>query len=168
MTKSKEELAREQAKIVTDEIGIPNTPEGIAHRLGYEHGFIAGYDARQSEVDELQELKEQNKKLLEEINLLKSDVCSESKWADQYKQERDEALKLVYELESRFENADSFARAYANEFGSMRGEIEYLKKQNKKMIEALELIAGPVEFYCEVGERNKQACAQAVLEEIKK
>lgn len=46
--------------------------------------------------------------------------------------------------------------------------VEELEAENKKMIEALELIAGPVEFYCEVGERNKQACAQAVLEEIKK
>ena len=32
--------------------------------------------------------------------------------------------------------------------------------------EALELIAGPVEFYCEVGERNKQAAAEQALEKI--
>jgi len=33
--------------------------------------------------------------------------------------------------------------------------------------EALELIAGPVEFYCEVGERSKQVAAREALAEIR-
>ena len=44
-------------------------------------------------------------------------------------------------------------------------EIARLKERVGKLRESLFLIAGPVEWYCEIGERNKQAAAISALAE---
>jgi hypothetical protein len=45
-------------------------------------------------------------------------------------------------------------------------KIKDLEKDLTLTVKTLELIAGPVEFYCEVGERNKQTAAKEVLTQL--
>lgn len=49
---------------------------------------------------------------------------------------------------------------------SLRIEINKLQTENAKLRECVELISGDQEFYCEVGDANKQAYARQVLKEL--
>lgn len=52
-------------------------------------------------------------------------------------------------------------------FDQIYNDNKKLKEQLRVAVEALELIAGPVEFYCEVGEHSKQSAAKACLQKLK-
>lgn len=53
------------------------------------------------------------------------------------------------------------------QLASLRAENDALRASLDETITTLELIAGPVEFYCEIGERNKQSAAQATLAKLR-
>ena len=120
----------------------PNSPEHVVYESEIEVVEYSAYEAAMKRVEELELNYAIRTKELDDLN----NSLPETHWA--YWRKR----------------AGEMTSAWSD-----RGEeIKRLESQNKKLIEALELIAGPVEFYCEVGERNKQVCAQAVLEEINK
>lgn len=71
--------------------------------------------------------------------------------------------KRIADLESRLEVAKFDGLDQVIGYAFFFRELGYLLALVKRQREALDLIAGPVEFYDGVGERNKQVVAVAAL-----
>ena len=71
--------------------------------------------------------------------------------------------------DSKRDALESKVRQYQSTILELQGQalvLGKLKAENAKLRECVELIAGDQEFYCEVGDANKQAYARQVLKEL--